>query len=252
MKQIIQKFGKLGSVIFFTVIVLLVAIALDVLIAKILQHDLKQSKYLVRVLLITLAIVPVCSWAFADAVLKQVKLEENITKLETYDELTGLYNRKFFYNACEKSHNYSIRNKQDYCILAIDMDDFKKINERYGLAGGDQVLFIFGLLSQEAVRDSDIVARLGGEEFAFFLPNTNIEQAEVLASRIMDKIQRKAVILGNEYIKYTVSIGISINHHNKDLPLTKAFKMADEALHVAIEKGGNCIEVFSPETLVSK
>ncbi|MBL4772341.1 MAG: GGDEF domain-containing protein [Alcanivoracaceae bacterium] len=245
MKKKIQKLGKIKAVILITIISIVIVIALDVLIAKILNHELNQSEHLIRAALISIIIAPFVSAYLIGLIFAINTLENNITTLATYDELTGLLNRRVFYKACEKSHNYSIRNKQDYCILSIDMDDFKKINEKYGLAGGDQVLSVFGQLSLNVVRDSDIVARLGGEEFAFFLPNTNIEQAQILAERFCDKIRKKAVILGTQYIKYTVSIGISINHHNKDIPLEEALKMADDALHLAIEKGGNQVEVFS-------
>jgi len=251
MKNRIQKLGKIKAVIFITFLFIILALSMDVFIAKILNHELKHAEHLIRAVLISIIIAPLVSIYLVGLIFRLSTLENDIQTLATYDELTGLLNRRVFYKACEKSHNYSIRNKQDYCILAIDMDDFKKINDRYGLAGGDQVLSVFGKLSQDAVRDSDIIARLGGEEFAFFLPNTNIDQAQILAERLCEKIRRKAVILGTQYIKYTVSIGIAINHHNKNIPLEEVLKMADKALRQAIDNGENQVEVFSENTAES-
>ncbi len=251
MRNRIQKIGKIRAVIFITITFIIITLSLDILIAKIFNHELKQSEHLIRAILITVIIVPVISTYLVGLIFKLSTLEIDNRILATYDELTGLLNRSVFYKTCEKSHNYSIRNKQDYCILAIDLDNFKNINEKYGLDGGDQVLTVFGKLSQDTVRDSDIVARLGGEEFAFFLPNTNMEQAQILAERLCENIRRKAVILGTQYIKYTVSIGIAINHHNRDTSLEKILIRADNALRVAIDNGGNQIEVFSGYTTES-
>ncbi|MBL4659821.1 MAG: GGDEF domain-containing protein [Alcanivoracaceae bacterium] len=245
MRNRILKLGKTKAVIFITFLFIILALTMDVLIAKILNHDLKHAQHLIRATLITITITPIVSIYLVDLIFKLSTLENDLQTFATYDELTGLLNRRVFYRACEKSHNYSIRNKQDYCILAIDIDGFKKINEQYGLAGGDQVLSVFGKVSRDSVRDSDIIARLGAEEFAFFLPNTNIEQAQVLAERLCEKIRRKAVIFGTQYIKYTVSIGIAINHHNKDISLEKILIRADGALRLAIDMGGNQIEIFS-------
>ena len=249
MRQKIQSFGKFNAVILFTVLSIIIAITLDFFIAYVLSHDLKQPDDLIRATIITLVIAPFVFRYVFDLYIDIETLEKEKTDLDTYDNLTGLFNRTVFYEACEKSHHYSVRNKQPYCILVVEIDDFKNINEKYGIAGGNRVLEIFGQVALVTVRDSDILARLGGEEFAFFLPNTNVEQAQILADRLCDHIKKKAVIHdGTKYIKYTVSIGISINQHNKAISLEKGLKMADDALSVAQEKGGNCTEIYSRKT----
>ena len=252
MRQRIQKLGKVGAIIVFTLIAILATIALDLFIAYVQQIELRMPTDFIRAILITF-LISVFVFNYIYGLYQQVELlENNINKLATYDELTGLMNRTVFYKACEKSHHYSLRNKQPYCILAIELDSFKEINEKYGISGGDKVLEVFGQVAQVTVRDSDIISRIGGDEFAFFLPNTNVEQAETLAERLCDHVKKKAVIHdGTKYIKYTVSIGISINQHNKSISLEKSLAMAGEALNFAQSNGGNKTEVYTRKTSTS-
>jgi len=247
MRQIIQKMGRVRTVIIITVISFLLAIMLDSLLAILLSHQFKQTEAIIRILIISIILVPAISWYLVGSFFDLEELEKDIKKLATYDELTGLLNRRVFYSSCEKLHSISVRNKQDYCILIVDMDGFKKINDTYGHASGDKVLSVFGQLSRETVRDSDVLARIGGEEFAFFLPNTNIEQAESLSHRLCEKVRKKAVISGNKYIQHTVSIGISINMCDNKQTLEQTLKMADEALCIAKNEGGNMIKTYSSE-----
>ena len=247
MKKLIQKIGREKTVLLITFISLVLAIVLDLLLAKVLQHQFIQTEIITRVVIITLILIPMASWHLLGVYFDLEKLENDIKNLATHDELTGLLNRDVFFRSCDKLHKIALRNKQNYCILAIDMDDFKKINKKYGHATGDKVLAIFGELSHETVRDSDILARLGGEEFAFFLPNTNIEQAETLSLRLCEKVRKKAVINENKYIQYTVSIGIASNLCEGDQTMEQTLKMANESLNDAKEQGGNITKTYSAE-----
>lgn len=245
MRQIIQKLGRVRVVIIITVASFLLAMVFNSLLANLLNHQFEQSEAAIRVSIISIILVPLISWYLTGAFFDLDKLEKNMKNLATYDDLTGLLNRRVFYRSSETLHNVSIRNKQNYCILVIDMDEFKKINDKYGHASGDKVLSVFGQLSQETVRDSDVLARLGGKEFAFFLPNTNIDQAETLAHRLCEKVRKKAVISDNKYIQHTVSIGIAINLCDNEQTMEQTLKMADDALYLAKNEGGNMIKTYS-------
>ena len=245
MRRIIQKLGRVKVVIIITVIAFLLAVTIDSLLAKILLHQFKQSEAIIRALVISLIVAPTVSWYLIDSFFELDKLELKMRKLAAYDDLTGLLNRKVFYRSCEKLHSISLRNKQNYSILMIDMDEFKNINDTYGHSSGDKVLSTFGELSRETARDSDIIARLGGEEFAFFLPNTNIEQAKTFTKRLCEKIRKKAVISDNKFIQYTVSIGIALNSCDPEQTMIDTLKMADKALYKAKSEGGNLVKVYS-------
>ncbi len=250
MNNIFQKLGRAKTVMLFTFISVVLVVVLDMLLAFVLNHELKKPDDLVRATIITILFVPFILSYICDLFGDISSLEKDMGKLQTYDELTGLFNRPVFNKASEKSHNYSIRNKQPYCIVAVKLDDFNQINEKYGIGGGDRVLEVFGQVTQATVRDSDISTHLGGENFAIFLPNTDIDQAKILANRLRDHIKHKAVIHdGTKYIKYTASIGISVNLHNKAMSFEKVLKMAGDALNAALEKGGNSVEVYSRQSI---
>lgn len=246
MKDQIEKLGRAKTVILLTTVVIIVAMALDMLLALVLNHTLTQPDDFIRVVLISAIITPFIGSFIFDLVRNIGVLKEDISKLATYDNLTGLFNRPVFNKASEKSHSYSIRNKQPYCIFAIKLDNFNQLNEKYGIDGGDRVISVFGQVVQDTVRDSDISTHFGGEHFALFLPNTDIDQAMTLSNRLREHILHKAVIHdGTKYIKYTISMGVALNPHNKAISFEKALKMADEALEAALTKGGNRVEVYS-------
>ena len=241
-----QKLGRAKSVILFTIISIVITIILDLLTALVLNHELRKPDDLIRAAIITAIFAPFVLSFIYDLMTNISSLNNDMLKMATYDKLTGLFNRPVFNKACEKSHSYSIRNKQPYCILAIELDGFNQINEKYGIGGGDRVLEVFGTVTQATVRDSDISTYLGDHNFAIFLPDTDVDQAKILAGRLRDHMLHKAVIHdGTKYIKYTASIGISINEHNKTISLEKSLKMAHDALRVAQEKGGNSVEVHT-------
>jgi len=239
----IRKLGRGSATILFTVLSVLVVIGLDLLLVNVLNHEFNQSQDLLRASVITVLTMPIIFWILFGFLHDVVDKKAEIEKLSTFDSLTGLFKRQVFFGSCEKLHNYSVRKKEPYCLIAIDMDGFKKLNEKYGRECADRVLRTFGDLSQETARDSDVIARLGSEEFVYFLPHTKIDQAEVLAKRLAERIHKKPVISGSSYVQYSISVGISSNKCEKDESFEDVLKRADDAMHSAKNKGGNQIEI---------
>lgn len=170
-----------------------------------------------------------------------------LEKLSVTDELTGLYNRRYFYDhinmhiALAKRHNYHIG-----CLL-IDIDHFKNINDTYGHDVGDKVLKGLAALMKGKMRDGEILARFGGEEFIICLCRAD-EKGAISAAERMRKAVEDANIEGtNSPIKTTISIGIAIypdkNLKNSD----EIIKMADEALYHAKRSGRNKVVVYSEQ-----
>jgi len=248
MKDKIHSLGRGGATVLFTILSVLIVIGLDLLLVKLLHHEFNQSQDLLRASVITVLTVPVIFWylfGFMDEIYEK---NSELEQLSTFDSLTGLFKRQVFFSSCEKLHNYSVRKKEPYCIIAVDMDGFKQVNDKYGRECADRVLRTFGDLSKETARDSDVIARLAGEEFVYFLPNTKIEQAEVLAKRLAERIHKKPVIDGSSYVQYSISVGVASNKCVKNETFENVLKRADDAMHVAKEKGGNCIEIYNKET----
>jgi diguanylate cyclase (GGDEF)-like protein len=152
----------------------------------------------------------------------------------TKDELTGLYMREVFNVFLKKEVEEANRKNTSLCLLMIDIDDFKKINDKYGHLKGDEVLNKIGTAINDSVREMDLAARYGGEEMAVLMPRVDIEQAFKAAKRIRQTIER---IQFKEFF-VTVSIGLSQTNQNINTP-GKLIKSADSALYKAKNKGKN-------------
>jgi diguanylate cyclase (GGDEF)-like protein len=177
------------------------------------------------------------------------ELEEKNRKLQElayYDPLTGLPNRRFFFEHASLIFEEVKRYEKPLSLLIMDIDHFKKINDTYGHDVGDVVLKTFANVLKGIVRQSDICARLGGEEFVVLLPNTNLEGARVLAERIRTAVAKNTVEHGSIVIVFTVSIGVS--QYRKGMQnIDELIKEADIALYRAKEGGRNRVEVFIPD-----
>lgn len=162
-------------------------------------------------------------------------INESISMLydkATMDEKTGVYNNKFFQTIFHMEIEKAKRHYQELCLFLLDIDHFKKINDTYGHIKADDLLERLGKILRESTRDSDIVARFGGEEFVILLPETGIEEAKEVTSRIRKAI-KKDVLLKKH--KLTVSGGLT-EFRSKDNE-KKMLKRADKALYDAKEGG---------------
>jgi len=152
----------------------------------------------------------------------------------TKDELTGLYLREVFDVVLKKDIEEANRKNTSLCLLMIDIDDFKKINDKYGHLKGDEVLKKVGTAINDSVREMDLAARYGGEEMVVLMPRVDIEQAYKAAQRIRQTIKE---IQFKEFF-VTVSIGLSQTNRRIDTP-DKLIHAADLALYKAKNKGKN-------------
>ncbi len=167
------------------------------------------------------------------------------------DYLTGLSNRRAFFEAADLELKRWHRQPRSLSLLVIDADFFKKVNDTHGHAAGDLVLQNLALALKESVRGIDTVARIGGEEFAAMLPSTNIEGALIMAERFREKVANQRVCMGGMDIRYTVSIGIS----SMDASVTgfdDLLQRADKALYAAKHGGRNRIEVAGNRAQLSQ
>lgn len=166
---------------------------------------------------------------------------ESALLLASHDPLTGLLNRRAFDQALEREFGRSTRYNTDLSLIIIDLDHFKSVNDRYGHKAGDYVLQKVSDLMNRCVRSTDVVARLGGEEFAILLPNTDTSMAVQLAGRIQEKLRQNVLHLGDALHLQTVSQGVADTTHLEVANAENLVRMADRALYVAKEEGRNTI-----------
>ena len=168
-------------------------------------------------------------------------MELELRRLATTDTLTGLPNRRSFIERMEQELSRFQRNGEPTAVLMLDLDHFKQINDRYGHAHGDAVLRHFASLVNESLRKMDMVGRLGGEEFAILMPDTDLDGARLFAERLRKRLEQSPCPSEQGEISVTVSIGLTL-FADQDLSYDPALARADEALYRAKELGRNRVE----------
>ena len=177
--------------------------------------------------------------------------KEKLERLATFDPLTGLYNRRAILGKLRELINIANRYKEDFSLIMLDIDHFKKVNDRYGHLTGDEVLEEIATLISRNIRDTDIVGRYGGEEFIIILPKTTLASAWVVAERLRTIIKQVEMkdSAGNVFA-ITVSQGLAGWERGEDT--SSLISRADEALYKAKEKGRNRVQILLGPSLRDK
>ena len=161
------------------------------------------------------------------------------------DPLTNMYNRRYFREIGQKIVAMTKRSKESLSLIMIDIDKFKNINDTYGHHIGDEIIKLLAFRVEEIIRESDIAARFGGEEFALILPNTDKNSALKLAQKIRMDMETSSYRYENKIINFTVSIGVDEFDHTQDDNLLTTLNRADAALYLAKGSGRNRVCLYS-------
>jgi len=165
-------------------------------------------------------------------------LEENLTRQAMTDPLTELSNRRAFMEAVERELAGALRYRRPLVLAMLDIDHFKKINDQHGHDIGDAVLRSLAQITNSAMRSSDLVARLGGEEFAVLMPETEIDAATYALNRLRQRLMSQPVVVAGTEIRFSVSIGVAAAS-GTDGSVEGLLRSADEALYSAKNAGRN-------------
>lgn len=178
------------------------------------------------------------------AALERARLYENAEQLATVDSLTGLFNRRHFFQLAQKEFDRANRYQHVLSILMIDIDYFKQVNDRFGHLTGDQVLQQISDRFQACLRSSDFIGRYGGEEFVILLPETDTESGLMIADRMRASITDRPFITDKGEISLTISIGVADKALDKETSLEIVLENADQALLAAKNYGRNAVSVW--------
>lgn len=173
----------------------------------------------------------------------QKSLEHQLRALAYTDALTGVHNRRGFYAVAEQAIAAAAKGGPGPCVVLLDLDHFKTINDRYGHPVGDEVLIAFAQVVLALLREQDVLARLGGEEFCILLSHTRVEQALEIAERVREFVAQHPFQTSAGVVRLSLSLGIAgcaTATPNIDAMLT----MADQALYRAKQCGRNRTEVY--------
>jgi diguanylate cyclase (GGDEF)-like protein/PAS domain S-box-containing protein len=160
-----------------------------------------------------------------------------------HDFLTGLMNRRRFEQELTREAVRATRYGNPSAVLLLDVDHFKRINDTFGHRAGDDVLKGVAALLRERLRDTDLLARVGGDEFAVLLTQIPGEQVQVVADELVRAIGRQPVALGNQSIQVTASVGVAMLDGLTDV---EVLAYADHAMYEAKEGGRDRFEIYRP------
>ncbi|HEY9852240.1 MAG TPA: diguanylate cyclase [Leptolyngbyaceae cyanobacterium] len=182
------------------------------------------------------------------ALYEQSRLIEKLEKLATTDPLTGIWNRRYLLSKAEYELDRAIRYQSPFSVLTIDLDKFKQINDLYGHALGDEVLIDVTKNILKLLRKVDCFGRMGGEEFAILLPETDILLAVNVAERIRQQIANLVFNTGDAVLQITACIGVS-NYilGNKHETVDAILQRADKALYQAKKQGRDRVIAYESE-----
>lgn len=171
--------------------------------------------------------------------------KQEIERLSNIDALTGLNNRRYFNTASAREFRLAERHKKPLSALMLDIDHFKKVNDTYGHAMGDQVLVEIAAACLKIIRSTDLCARYGGEEICMLLPETEAAMANVLAQRLLEEISLLALEADGHKFAVTASMGIA-ECIIVDDTLPRLLKRSDDALYKAKRDGRNRVVIWTP------
>lgn len=174
------------------------------------------------------------------------RIQQELERLATTDSLTGLYNRRSYFELANKELRRSIRYKQPLALLMMDLDHFKAVNDTYGHQMGDTVLRRFAEVLKYNLREEDLIGRIGGEEFSAVLVSSEEQGAYQVAERIRKGWMEESFDLLDKQVSFTVSIGISIILNEQE-SIEDVMDRADVGLYNAKRSGRNCVIVNSAE-----
>lgn len=170
------------------------------------------------------------------------QLEEAARVQAHTDDLTGLPNRRRFFELAEREIVRAQRYDEPLAVVMLDLDHFKEVNDSHGHAAGDQVLRAVADACRDVLRTSDVVGRLGGEEFAILLPATSLDGARQFAERLRSAIAACRIGLPGAEISLTATLGVAARVPGEDLTLDELLARADAALYRGKAAGRNRVE----------
>jgi diguanylate cyclase (GGDEF)-like protein len=173
--------------------------------------------------------------------------QRHLEDLVHRDALTGLHNRRSFESRLQVEFARASRFSEALTLVLIDVDHFKEVNDRHGHLTGDQVLVQTGRLLEGAVRSIDLVARIGGEEFALLLPNTGGAGATGLVQRIIERVRHYPFGPEGSALRVTLSAGLATCPNRACASERTLFESADSALYSAKRNGRDRLEVYSAD-----
>lgn len=234
-----------------TLLSILASVAITVSVGYLINGQLVDHFGLLVAVLAPAVIAPCASFMSASLSYRLQLANERLQALSETDPLTDTLNRRKFVAVAERELALAERHCYPTTVVLIDFDDFKQVNDKHGHAAGDSALVQTIAVIKSVIRESDVLARFGGEEFILLLPHTAREGAQSLAKRILEKVAQTPVELEDDSLKITLSAG-SVTCETSRTPLDVLMSRADELLYESKQSGRNRCTAETMVNLVSE
>ena len=172
---------------------------------------------------------------------------DRLQDMASHDPLTQVLNARAYYTACEQQIALSQRSQQPFSVLFVDLDHFKKINDTHGHAAGDEVLRVVARTLEQSLRGSDLLGRIGGEEFSVFLPDTTLQGALQVAENLRTAVAQCRPVTASTPLDITASIGVASRAPGVQT-IQSIQQRADAAMYEAKKAGRNRVSTLQMET----
>jgi diguanylate cyclase (GGDEF)-like protein len=240
-RDLFKRLGLVKSVLLTTAFSVLLSITITATITTIVYGDFGVAALAIAII-VPSVLAPTFGYFTLKVLFQLYKTEDRLHVLATTDDLTGVFNRRYFLKLAQEQIERVILGAPVFSIILFDVDNFKQVNDTYGHSAGDQALRCLTKTFQNSIRKTDILARFGGEEFIILLPNTNPREATELAERIRLLLESTLVPFNGAEIGLTISAGVA-GARPETLDLDDLLLNADIALYKAKDLGKNCTVV---------
>lgn len=244
-KRWVLRLGATKSVTLITVVSLAMSLLVTTLAFQISGLPIDPAVLLVAVI-VPMIVAPLASSTMVSLLFELDQAHRTVQEQSITDALTGVHNRRHFFEAAQVEFARCQRRGNPVSLLMIDGDNFKRINDVYGHLCGDQVLRQIARACRDSVRAHDLVARLGGEEFAVLLAEAGAADAHLVAERIRRRIAESELSYAGKTVSFTVSIGVAVWRPTVS-HLEQVMDRADQALYRAKRMGKNRVELAELE-----
>lgn len=244
-RRLLRDWGVVRVTLALTLVTIVVAVFVGFVLTNAFTGRSFREGLFIPVL-IALLITPIFSWFSLSLIQRLDETEHRLSILAITDELTGLYNRRYLVRTVKAEFERAQRYGSGFSIILLDIDEFKQINDIYGHQTGDRVLQHIAEIGNREKRTVDVLARYGGDEFVFLLPNSRREGVLSFANRIRKHIYRSLLFIGGEQVQISVSMGVA-NYRPGTSDLESLFNAADTALYEAKLAGRNTAVFFAAD-----
>ncbi|WP_417912073.1 GGDEF domain-containing protein [Candidatus Electronema sp. TJ] len=197
--------------------------------------------------LIRLSLIWLLAWAVSQVSEEAEVTKEKIRQLSRTDQLTGLWNMKMLLIFMQREYQRTLTRSGKFSVLMIDADSLKAVNDMFGHHAGTMLIVFISETMRSGLREEDMLARFGGDEFVAFLPETSCKDAWMVAERLRRRIEDVPLVYEGHTVHITVSCGIAcFPDHGNDL--TEIMKKADRALYQSKDLGKNCCTIFNEDS----